>query len=442
MGGARNDVTRQAAEPGFPAVHATGWHEARRVARTAGRPLDPVEMPLAAAVGSALATPLVALSPLPAYDAAAMDGYAVAGNGPWRLAGRVLAGEATAPATLRPGHAVEIATGALVPAGADAVLPYEGATLLGRTVTGEIEPGRHVRRRGEDCPAGRAVLPAGTVVNSVTLGLAASLGHDSVTVHRRPRVGVVITGAELRATGRPGPGQVRDAIGPMLPGLVRSAGADVAWLARVADDPAQLAEALRRPGADVLVVCGATSVGAADHLRGALDTLAARMLVRGVACRPGHPQLLAVLPDDRFVVGLPGNPYAALVATLTLLVPLLGGLAGRAEPPLLFAPLAATVRPHHRDTRLVPVTRVGYLMVPAGHDGPGSLWGAASADALAVVPPGWNGGEAELLPLAAADPPVPAAAEDRLPSAGVGIRPRSGKPSDEAVPSGLGPPLA
>ncbi|WP_199561966.1 molybdopterin molybdotransferase MoeA [Micromonospora deserti] len=417
---------------------AIGWHEARRLARTAGSPLGPVEMPLAAAVGSALATPLVALSPLPAYDAAAMDGYAVAGSGPWRLAGRVLAGEAAPPATLRPGYAMEIATGAVVPAGADAVLPYERATLLGRTVSGVIEPGRHIRRRGEDCPAGREVLPAGSVVNSVVLGLAASLGHDSVTVHRRPRVGVVITGAELRTTGLPAPGQVRDAIGPMLPGLVRTAGADVAWGTRVTDDTGLLEAALRRPDADVLVVCGATSAGAADHLRGALDTLATRMLVRGVACRPGHPQLLAELPDGRFVVGLPGNPYAALVATLTLLAPLLGRLAGRAEPPTLFAPLAGSVSPHHRDTRLVPVTRVGYMVVPVGHDRPGSLWGAASADALAVVPSAWNGGEVELLALPAA---VPAAPEDPLPTAGVGIRPRLGEHSDGAVPSSLGPPL-
>lgn len=98
----------------------TGWQRARRIAREAGLPLDRVEMPLPEAVGA----PLVALSPLPAHDAAAMDGYAVAGSGPWRVTGRVLAGDPTPVEALEPGYAVEIGTGAVVPAGADPVLPY------------------------------------------------------------------------------------------------------------------------------------------------------------------------------------------------------------------------------------------------------------------------------------------------------------------------------
>ncbi|GAA0484635.1 molybdopterin molybdenumtransferase MoeA [Paractinoplanes deccanensis] len=380
-------------------MNATGWHQARQCAREAGGPLPAVEVPLGEAAGCALAKPLVALSPLPAYDAAAMDGYAVAGIGPWHLAGRILAGDADPPAPLSPGQAMEIGTGALVPAGADAVLPYEQSTRTGRTVTGRLSPGRHIRRRGEDCPAGQEVLAAGTVVTSAVLGLAAGLGHDTLPVHRRPRAAMVVTGAELRTSGIPAAGQVRDAIGPMLPGLIRAAGADPAWTARVTDRHAALVDALHRPDAEVLVVCGATSAGAADHLRGALDTLGARVPVRGVACRPGHPQLLAVLPDGRFVVGLPGNPYAALVAALTLLCPLLGRLAGRGEPPVLTARLAGPVAPHERDTRLVPVALSGSRALPVGHDRPGSLRGAAAADALAVVPPGWTGGEVELLPL-------------------------------------------
>ncbi|GIG88394.1 molybdopterin molybdotransferase MoeA [Plantactinospora endophytica] len=388
-------------------MSAVTWHEARRYAREVGRPLGPVQRPLPEAVGSALAVPLVALSPLPAYDSAAMDGYAVAGPGPWQLVGRVLAGDPGTPAALSPGHAVEIGTGAMVPNGADAVLPYERAGRTGRTVSGGIAPGRHVRRRGEDCPVGREVLPAGTVVNPIVLGLAASLGHDTLTVHRRPRVGMVVTGSELRTAGLPLPGQVRDAIGPMLPGLVRAAGAELAWGSRIADDASALVAALLRCDADVLVVCGATSAGAADHLRRALDTLAAEVPVRGVACRPGHPQLFAALPHGRYVVGLPGNPYAALVAALTLLSPLLGRLSGRTEPATQTATLAGPVTPHDRDTRLVPVARVGSAALPVGHDRPGSLWGAAGADALAVVPPGWNGDEVELLSLPAAETALP-----------------------------------
>ena len=242
------------------------------------------------------------------------------------------------------------------------------------------------------------------------LGLAASLGHDRLTVHRRPRVGVVVTGAELLAAGLPSPGRVRDAISPLLPGLVHSAGGEIAWTVRVTDDKSALVEAMRQPGADVTVVCGATSVGAADHLRGALDAVAAVVRIHGVACRPGHPQLFATMPDGRFVIGLPGNPYAALVAGLTLLAPLLGQLAGRAARSTVTARLTGPVTVLDRDTRLVPVARVGSAVVPVGHDRPGLLWGAAEADALAVVPPGWQDAEVELLALPGAD----AAAAGRL----------------------------
>ncbi|WP_422770095.1 molybdopterin molybdotransferase MoeA [Plantactinospora sp. WMMC1484] len=415
-------------------MSAVTWPEARRHAREAARPLGRVRRPLSGTLGCTLAVPLVALSPLPAYDAAAMDGYAVAGPGPWQLTGRVLAGDPGRPTPLAPGEAVEIGTGAVVPAGADAVLRYERASRTGRTVDGAVEPGRHIRRRGEDCPAGHEVLPAGTVVNPVVLGLAASLGHDTLTVHRMPRVGTVLTGTELRTAGIPAAGQVRDAIGPMLPGLLRAAGAEPAWEIRIADDASTLVAALLRSDADVLVVCGATSAGAADHLRRALDTLAAEVPVRGVACRPGHPQLLAILPDGRFVVGLPGNPYAALAAVLTLLHPLLGRFAGRTEPPTLTARLAAPVIPHDRDTRLVPVVRIGSGALPVGHDRPGSLWGAAGADALAVVPPGWSGAEVELLPLPAAGNALPAPDP---------VAHEAPEPASRPVPSSAaGPPVA
>jgi molybdopterin molybdotransferase len=241
------------------------------------------------------------------------------------------------------------------------------------------------------------LLRTGTVVTPAVLGLAASVGHDRLTVHRRARVGVIVTGAELLSSGLPAPGRVRDAISPMLPGLLHSAGGELAWVTRLADDKAALVSALSRPEVDVLVVCGATSVGAADHLRGALEALSARVRIHGVACRPGHPQLFATLPDGRFVVGLPGNPYAALVAAMTLLEPLLGRLSGRLDRPAVAARLAEPVATHDHHTRLVAVTRIGSSIVPVGRDRPEMLWGAACADALAVIPPRWRGMEVEIL---------------------------------------------
>ncbi|SEF71756.1 molybdopterin molybdotransferase [Nonomuraea solani] len=390
-----------------PVVEAISWGSARTLATGAACPLKPASVPLAEALGCRLAAPLRALVAVPGVDVSAMDGYAVAGPGPWRVVGRVLAGGACYEAPLRAGEAVEIATGAPVPAGSESVLPYERAVADGAWVDGAAEPGEHVRRRGEDIAEGAVVLGAGAVVTPVALGLAAALGHDVLRVRPRPRVAVLVTGDEVVHEGLPAPGRVRDAIGPFLPGLVEWSGGRVAGTVHLPDGLEALRAALVRPpdgvareprAADVLVVCGASSKGPADHLRAVLDDLEAEVLIDGVAVRPGHPQLLARLAGGRLVVGLPGNPYAALAAALTLLAPILRELAGTAVGKETSA-LAGAVRPHPRDTRLVPVRRSGRGAVPVGHDRPGSLWGAALADALAVVPPAWAGDQVELIEL-------------------------------------------
>ncbi|MCF6468969.1 molybdopterin molybdotransferase MoeA [Nonomuraea sp. MG754425] len=395
-----------------PVVEAISWGRARALAAGSARPSRPSPVALREAIGRRLAGPLRALVPVPGTDVSAMDGYAVAGPGPWRVTGRVLAGGAPYAGPLRAGEAVEIATGAPVPAGSAAVLPYERADLRDGRLAGEFEQGRHIRWRGEDIPEGTVVLDAGAVLTPVALGLAAALGHDTLLVRPRPRVAVLVTGDEVVHEGRPAPGRVRDAIGPFLPGLVAWAGGLVTDTVRLPDGPGPLRAALdARPswpagpagaggGHEVVVVCGASSKGPADHLRAVLDDLGAEVIVDGVAVRPGHPQLLARLPGGRLVAGLPGNPFAALAAGLTLLAPVLREMAG-APAARRTGTLSGAVRAHPRDTRLVPVRTAGQRAEPVGHDRPGSLWGAALADALAVVPPGWSGERVELIELPA-----------------------------------------
>ena len=374
------------------------WRLARAMA-AAAPPLETISLPISEAGGAVLAGQLHARADLPAFDAAAMDGYAVAGPGPWTVTGRVMAGPVT-PGEVGPGQAVEIGTGAPVPLGTEAVVPYESTTRTGAWIRGPFEPGRHVRRRGEDCQKGTKVMPSGTVVTPVVQGLAASLGQDELRVRRRPRVTVLVTGDELATSGLPGAGRVRDALGPLLPGLIAWAGGETGPPSRVADRGPLLATAIATAGdADVVVVCGSSSKGAADHLREVLREAGAELPVESVACRPGHPQLLARLTDGRLVVGLPGNPYAALVAALTLLAPALGAMTGRIDGRGEWAKLDARVTAHPADTRIVAVRRAGAQTVPVGHDRPGLLWGAALADALAVVPPRWRGEEVELLGL-------------------------------------------
>jgi molybdopterin molybdotransferase len=352
--------------------------------------------------GGTLAAPLRARTPLPAFDNSAMDGYAVGSeHGPWRLVGRVLAGEIY-PDPIAPDEAVEIGTGAGVPSGTVAVLTYERAARSEDKVDGSVPPGLNVRRTGEGAPAATDLLPAGAPITPTLLGLAAMVGLDELLIHRQPRVAAILTGSEIIHSGLSGRGMVRDGVGPQLPGLVRWLGGELTGVEFVPDLPADaLGTAVAGATADVVLTCGGAARGPADRLRDVLREFGARVLVPSVACRPGHPQQLARLPDGRWLVGLPGNPYAALVAALTLLGPLLAGLGGRALPPL---PMATLVAPDSiasdQVTRILPVRRLPDGSVePVGRDRPANLWGAALADTLAVIRPGWAGGPVPQLAL-------------------------------------------
>jgi molybdopterin molybdotransferase len=349
--------------------------------------------------GCVLATPLVSPVAVPPVDRAAMDGYAVRGAGPWRVIGHVEAGCAD-PGTLEDGQAVGIVTGATLPAGATSVVRSEDAVVTGAVgpaehdrLDGPSEQGRHIRRAGEECKPGDQLLPAGVVVNPAVLGLAATVGLNRLTVIPPPTVATLITGNELIHRGPSTPGRTRDAIGPMLPGLITRAGAlpatTPAAVARHLPDSLEgLVGALRESQADLILVSGSSAAGPADHLRPALEALGAELIVDGVSCRPGHPQALAQLPDGRFVLGLPGNPFAALVAFLTLGVAVINRMRGLPLPELPQIAVPGGIACHPTSTRLVPIRLTPQGAVPVGHGGAAMLRGPAAADALAVVAPG------------------------------------------------------
>ena len=359
-------------------------------------------MPLAKAAGLTLAEGVRTALPMPAFDTAAMDGYAIAGPGPWRLRGVVRAGAMWTGPELSTMDAVEISTGAPVPAGAESVLPVEQAAWAGELISGDPPaPGRHIRKTGEDAPAGTCLAPAGTRVGPALLGLAAACGYDTLSVRPRPLVSLLVTGDELATSGKPAAGRIRDALGPLLPPLVAGLDATLLDVRHVRDQPGGLADAVRDAAdAEVIAVTGSTSVGATDQLRALLAEAGAHWVVDTVACRPGHPQLLAGLPDGRWIVGLPGNPYAALVAAHTLLAPLLAGLTGRRLPVLPRAPLTGYVRVAPGRTRLVPVVWDGASVRVEDGFGAAFLRGAALGDALAAVTDDWTeGGPVALIPL-------------------------------------------
>ncbi|MFJ2206770.1 molybdopterin molybdotransferase MoeA [Streptomyces microflavus] len=394
------------------------WDRAQAVAARAGRggPLAVVRLPLDRALGHVLAEPLAALTDLPSFDTSAMDGWAVAGPGPWTyeegvslLAG---VGESPTAARLPDGTAVRIATGARTPADTTAVIRSEHVQVdEARALVSTRRPvvtGQDIRPRGQECRSGDRLVPAGTVVTPAVLGLAAAAGYDALPAVPRPRVDVLVLGDELLAAGLPHDGLIRDALGPMLGPWLRALGAEVSGPRRLGDDAEALREALTSSDADLIVTTGGTASGPVDHVHPVLAALGAELLVDGVAVRPGHPMLLARLsPDGPHLVGLPGNPLAAVSGLLTLAEPLLAGLAGRPAQDAYRALVHADVPGHPHDTRLVPVVhRAGRAggrdhVAPLRYNGPAMLRGIAAADGLAVVPAGGvrSGTEVEILDL-------------------------------------------
>ncbi|MFI7401511.1 molybdopterin molybdotransferase MoeA [Streptomyces sp. NPDC049541] len=397
------------AAPHKPDAHhrATPWPEARTIAARAARagarrPL--VTVPLEAALGLTLAAPLTALTDLPSFDTSAMDGWAVAGPGPWDVRDEgVLAGHAE-PEALTDGEAVRIATGARIPPDTTAVIRSEHGRTddKGRLhATREVQHGQDIRPRGQECRTGDQLLPVGALVTPAVLGLAAAAGYDTLTAVPRPRVEVLVLGDELLTEGRPHDGLIRDALGPMLPPWLRALGAEVTSVRRLGDDAKALRKAVTGSEADLIVTTGGTASGPVDHVHPTLQRIGAELLVDGVTVRPGHPMLLARTKENQHLVGLPGNPLAAVSGLLTLAEPLLRTLAAHPAPEPYALPLQDGVHGHPHDTRLIPVVLRGDSAVPLHYNGPAMLRGIAAADALAVVPPGGArpGQELELLDL-------------------------------------------
>jgi molybdopterin molybdotransferase len=310
---------------------------ALELVRSRCRPLPAEMVPIGEAAGRILAQPVSAARDLPGTDISMMDGYAVraADSGePLRVVYEVAAGDPPPDRGLGVREAARIFTGAPIPPGADCVVMQEQAERRGEEVrVPRASPGQHVRRRGEEVHAGDVVLPSGTVLHAAELSLAAASGSARVSVYRRPRVGILVTGDELVPVGHdPAPGKLVETNSIAVAQYAREAGAQPVLLGIAPDRTEEIARILGDAQADVLVTTGGASVGDHDHAQAAFEKIAGELIFHTVAIRPGKPVLFGTAPGGRLVFGLPGNPAAAMLGFELFVRPALRILGGDPKP--------------------------------------------------------------------------------------------------------------
>lgn len=348
-------------------------------------------IPVGDAAGRYLAADLLARRTRPASDQSAMDGFAVAGAGPWTIVGEARAGASLARELSR-GEAARISTGAACPTGTDGIVIVEEAAVTGSTLRApQPERGRWIRRRGFDFADGEVVLGAGSRIDAAQLALARAAGHARLTVGRQPSVAVIEIGDELVddledcACDR-----LPASNGMMVATMARGAGASARTVGPLPDDRAAVTRALvENPDAQVIVTTAGASVGEHDHVRGALEDIGADLAFWRVAIRPGKPLLVARRQrprplGDQLVLGLPGNPASAYVTAYLFLLPLLRAMQGAAHPLPAAVPLPlAAPFPAGGDRREFQRARfVNGQVLPLAERDSSSLRTLAAADLL------------------------------------------------------------
>ena len=358
-------------------------------------PLGDELVPLADLGGRVLAAPACAVHDLPPFDNSAMDGYAVRAGEAGALlpvAARISAGDDPGP--LAAGTAAAIATGAVLPDGADAVVPVERAREQDGAVrfAGSVERDDHIRRRGADVVAGDELLGAGARVSALGLSGLATSGLVEARCVRRPRVVLLVTGDELVAPGLPlARGQIHESNSLLIALRCRELGLEVVATEHVPDSleetTALFAAALGR--ADIVVSSGGVSMGPRDHVKPALAALGVEQLFWRVAVQPGRP-VWAGLRGGTLVLGLPGNPLSVLVGLELLLRPAANVLGGLADPlpATLELELATPLRRDRERTRVLPVRIAGRRAEPLRAEASHQVARAAAADGLVIVPAG------------------------------------------------------
>jgi molybdopterin molybdotransferase len=371
-------------------------------------PMQPFEHPLMDAIGLPVAEDVLAPLSLPVFDNSGMDGYAVAfkdvadatAERPLHLpvVGEIAAGQ-TQIFTLTPGTAVRIMTGAPIPEGCTAVVPFEWTEESGREVLIRRAPeeGQHIRVAGEEVKEGDLLMQRGEVIGTRQIGLLAALGLGRVPTAPRPRVVVMSTGSELVEPGQPlGRDSIYDSNSYLLAAAVRSHGATAYRVRATSDDPDVFSETLsdQLGSADLVVTSGGVSKGTHDVVKEVLSKLGTVDFLE-VAMQPGKPQGFGVVGEDGTpIFTLPGNPVSAYVSFEMFVVPALHKLTGRATVGrrLVTGTVTTSLRSMRDKQQLVRAKVAlgagGVQVTPVGGAGSHLIAGLAQADALIVLAAG------------------------------------------------------
>ena len=310
------------------------WDAARTVAAHSFNSLPEEIIDVSHGAARTLASDAHALCDLPTYATSAMDGYAVAGLGPWRIIGEVKTGLPMQGA-LADGSAVAIATGGVIPAGTFGIIRWEIAKVNEGILNGEVIENQDIRPAAHECQSGDLLVKAGALLNPGKIGLLSAAGLDHIRVVRKPRVALILLGDEIQLKGIPANGLIRDALGPQLPGWLEKMGCEIVATQYISDEISHVVKALSDACAlaDIVITTGGTAQGPRDFLHEALSHINAEILVDTVAVRPGHPMLLA-RTNTCAIFGLPGNPQSAIVALVSLGAPVIASMLGQIQQEL------------------------------------------------------------------------------------------------------------
>ena len=370
------------------------WDDAFGVASNSFAVLQSEKVALSDANARTLARDLKALCDLPAFATSSMDGWAVCTSGPWKVIGEVATGK-TSNQLLGASECMKISTGGVIPAGTTAVIPWENATEQSGYISGSVEEGANIRPAGAECKKDELLFKQGTLLAPPMLGLLAATGHDFLEVTRRPRIAIFFLGDELLHTGVPTDGSIRDALGPQIPAVLQSFGADVVSATFVKDDLDTLNKEIKSAleTADIIITTGGTADGPKDYVKAAISHINGELVIDCVKVRPGYHTILAQVTSGSKKIAflaLPGNPQSALAGLFSFGLPLINNFLGREQKDLKKITIASPISTPEGFSRLTPGRVNNGEFISGDFLGSAMLRGVAVAEGFALINPGNN----------------------------------------------------